>query len=196
MNNNILLIIYIMFSEFNKNNKIKGIPDGVMIGQMERTTELDERILERSFPSAPLKPNYEPRPISTKYSLFPALSGRAPVNTELKNYDDYNVHQTFNPGNSKAPPDGFLKYVDNESYLRNQSIALQKGAEQGYYVPQSKSELFNNYPVGGRQEVQPHPNLFKKSNFENPRASNNNLEDIGKDLFHNNTRTQLRNQVN
>ena len=185
-----------MFSEFNQNNKIKGIPDGVMIGQMERTTELDERILERSFPSVELKPNYDPRPISTKYSLFPALSGRTPINTELKKYENYNVHQIFNPGNSKAPPNGFLQYVDNESYLRNQSIALQKGAEQSNYVPQSKSELFNDYPVVGRNEIQPYPKLFEKRNFSNLRALNNNLDYIGKDLFHNNTRTQLRNQLN
>ena len=61
-----------MFRKFNKENKIKGIPEGVIIGQLERTTELDEKIFNRSFPSTALKPNYDPRPISTKYSLFPA----------------------------------------------------------------------------------------------------------------------------
>jgi hypothetical protein len=183
-----------MFSEFNKNNKIKGIPDGVVIGQMERTTELDERILDRMFPSEALKPNYDPRPISTKYSVFPSLSGRKPIDTKLNNYNDYNVHETFNPGNSKAPPGGFLKYVDNESYLRNQSIALQKGAEQGYYVPQSTSELFNDYKVRSEHKIQPYPKLFEKTTYNNPRTHNVGLMNIGKDLFHNNTRTQLRNQ--
>ena len=30
-------------------NNIKGIPNGVIIGQLERTTELDERILDNEF---------------------------------------------------------------------------------------------------------------------------------------------------
>jgi|TARA_Y100000992_G_scaffold77162_1_gene48817 hypothetical protein len=182
-----------MFSNINKDNKIKGIPNGLIVGQFERTTELDERILNRAFPSSALKPNYDPRPISTKYSLFPALSGRKEVKTELEPYEDYNVHKIFNPGNTKAPPEGFLDYVDNESYLRNQSIALQKGADQGYYVPQSKSELYNDYVFTNDNRVQPHPNLFEKSSFKNPRTQHVGLKNIGNDLFHNNTRTQLRN---
>tara|TARA_B100000282_G_scaffold283936_1_gene248027 strand:- start:337 stop:894 length:558 start_codon:yes stop_codon:yes gene_type:complete len=185
-----------MFSKFNKENKIKGIPEGVIIGQLERTTELDEKIFNRSFPSTALKPNYDPRPISTKYSLFPALSGRKETTVELNPYEKYNVHKIFNPGNSKAPPEGYIHYVDNESYLRNQSIALQKGAEQGKYVPQSKSELFNDYLFNTSSfEQQPHPNLFKKMSYTNNRASNSGLINIGNDLFHNNTRTQLRNQI-
>ena len=74
-------------------NNIKGIPNGVIIGQLERTTELDERILNRRFPSINLKPNYDPRPISTKYSQFPTLSGRKPINEGLK---DYNKNAYFN----------------------------------------------------------------------------------------------------
>ena len=176
-------------------NNIKGIPNGVIIGQLERTTELDERILDRRFPSKNLKPNYDPRPISTKYSQFPTLSGRKPINEGLKDYNKYNVHDTFNPGTSNGPVEGFLTYVDNESYLRNQSVALQKGSDQSYYVPQKNSELYKD-PVFNSENIetyQPHPNLFLTMDYENNRVYNPNLNSIGKDIFHNNTRTQLRN---
>ena len=33
-----------MFSNINKDNKIKGIPNGLIVGQFERTTELDENV--------------------------------------------------------------------------------------------------------------------------------------------------------
>jgi hypothetical protein len=46
-----------MFSNINQDNKIKGIPHGLIVSQFERTTELDERILNRAFPSSALKPN-------------------------------------------------------------------------------------------------------------------------------------------
>ena len=171
---------------------INGIPAGAYIGQFNRTTELDNRILARSFPSAPLQPNYDPRPISTKYSLMPALSGRKPNAEPKKEYNEYNVHKTFNPCNDGAPVNGFLNNVDHETYLRNQYFALQKGDKQ-HYVPKGSSELFNDYlfnTVSG--EEQPHPGLFKKEEFNNNRTNHSGLDGIGVDYFHNNTRTQLR----
>ena len=171
---------------------INGIPSGVYIGQFERTTELDNRILARRFPSAPLQPNYDPRPISTKYSLMPALSGRKPDAEPKKEYNNYSVHNTFNPGNDGAPVNGFLNNVDHETYLRNQYFALQKGDKQ-YYAPKGSSELYNDYVFNNSaQEEQPHPELFAKERFNNHRTQHSGLDGIGADAFHNNTRTQLR----
>lgn len=170
---------------------INGIPSGAYIGQFERTTELDNRILERNFPSAPLEPNYDPRPISTKYSLMPALAGRKPNAEPKMNYVQYNVHNTFNPCNDGAPVNGFLNNVEHETYLRNQYFALQKGDKQNY-VPKSSSELYNDYIFEKEGGQQPHPELFKKNNFINNRAGHSGLDGIGRDIFHNNTRTQLR----
>ena len=170
---------------------ISSIPKGVYIGQFERTTELDNRILERNFPSQPLEPNYDPRPISTKYSIMPGLSGRKPNAEEKKEYKDYNIHNTFNPGNDGAPVSGFLNNIDHETYLRNQFFSLQKGDKQ-HYVPKSKSELFNDYKFDTKGEEQPHPGLFKKTNYLNNRVEHSGLSGIGRDIFHNNTRTQLR----
>ena len=170
---------------------INGIPSGAYIGQFERTTELDNRILERNFPSAPLEPNYDPRPISTKYSLMPALAGRKPNAEPKMNYEKYNVHNTFNPCNDGAPVNGFLNNVEHETYLRNQYFALQKGDKQNY-VPKSSSELYNDYVFEKEGGEQPHPELFKKNNFINNRAGHSGLDGIGRDIFHNNTRTQLR----
>lgn len=173
-------------------NNINGIPAGAYIGQFERNNEIDNRILARSFPSAPLKPNYDPRPISTKYSLMPALSGRKLNAEPTTEYDDYNIHKTFNPGNSSAPVNGFLNNVDHETYLRNQFFALQKG-DRPNYVPKGSSELYNDYIFNNiGQDEQPHPKLFSKEKFSNDRTQHGGLDGIGVDYFHNNTRTQLR----
>ena len=57
--------------------------------------ELDERIFNRNFPSVPLEPNYDPRPISTKYGYFPGLSGRKHIPTSKNVYPKYNVHAKY-----------------------------------------------------------------------------------------------------
>lgn len=177
----------------NAYSLLKGVPFGVYLGQQERTNELDERIFKRNFPSVPLEPNYDPRPISTKYGYFPGLSGRKHIPTNKNEYPVYNVHQVFNPGTSKAPPSGILNDIDNETYLRNQHFALQKGDKQ-YYVPQSSSELYRDYVYTTDTQMQPHPDLFYKHNFENNRPRYSSLNNIGKDLFNNNTRTQMKQQ--
>lgn len=59
--------------DYQNNNKIYGVVEGVFYGQNERTDELNNRIIERNYPDIPLKPNYDPRPISTKYSHFPMI---------------------------------------------------------------------------------------------------------------------------
>jgi hypothetical protein len=43
-----------------------GVPHGVLYGQNERVDELNERISARNAPDTHLKPNYDPRPVSTK----------------------------------------------------------------------------------------------------------------------------------
>lgn len=172
---------------------INGVPSGVYVGQFERTTELDNRILERSFPSEPLQPNYDPRPISTKYSVMPVLHGRKSDAEPKTEYKNYNIHEVFNPGNSSAPVNGFLNNVDHETYLRNQFFALQKG-DKHEYVPKSKSELYNDYLYNSVEINQPHPDLFNTEKFVNNRPNFIGLSGIGGDMFHNNTRTQLRNK--
>jgi hypothetical protein len=179
--------------DLRTNNKLYGTVEGVHYGQNERVDELNTRIGSRQFPDSPLEPNYDPRSIPTKYSLFPVVNRRAPATKPILPYVEYNVTANFNPGSHRAPPSGFLTNVDTETILRNQTFALQRGADQSVYVPSSQSELYKvRLPIPSQSEPQPHPDLFQQYQFDpflHPNAQDPN---IGRDKFFNHTRTQLR----
>ena len=99
----------------------------------------------------------------------------------------YNVQNTFNPGN-KAPGAGFFNNVNTESLLRNQFFALQK-SDQSVYVPPSNSDLYN-VNIVSRPTVQPHPDLFHKTEFM---PFNPNIVNGGTQIFNNFTRQQMLN---
>ena len=73
--------------------------------------------------------------------------------------------------------------------LRNQYVALQRGANQGVYVPDTASSLFN--PMNNHSAPLAHPLLFDKYR---PVHVSRNIEkqNIGHGLFYNNTRTQMK----
>ena len=173
-------------------NPIEGLPNFLYQGQNERVDELNDRIQSRYFPDSPLQPNFDPRPVPTKYSHFPIINRRTPLKEPVIPYLDYNSNINFNPGTQRAPPSGFD--IELENQLRNQYFALQHGADQGVYIPSSNSDLYQvTLPLGSQRESQPFPDLFSKPEFDNlpnPNVVNTN---IGKELFNNHTRTQLRN---
>ena len=72
------------------NQKIEGlIPSGyagVLIGQNERVEELNRRIVDRVSTDAPLQPNFDPRPVSTKYALFPVIDRRRIPKQAIEKY--------------------------------------------------------------------------------------------------------------
>jgi hypothetical protein len=177
----------------SNDNTILGVPQGVYYGQNERVDELNTRINTRHFPDSPLEPNFDPRSIPTKYSKFPIINRRKPTHEPTVPYLDYNQRVNFNPGTHRAPPSGFLNNIDTETILRNQTFALQKGAEQGIYVPSSKSDLYHVIvPKGSIDEPQPHPDLFYRQQFDQTLHPNVHGTNIGRDRFFNHTRTQLR----
>ena len=51
-------------------SKLYGVPDGLLIGQQSRVDEINERIGSRQFSDQPLAPNFDPRPVMTKYMIF------------------------------------------------------------------------------------------------------------------------------
>jgi hypothetical protein len=178
-------------------NKILGVPVGVYYGQNERVDELNDRMSTRHFPDSPLQPNFDPRSIPTKYSKFPIVNRRKSFQEPVVPYLDYNQKINFNPGTHRAPPSGFLNNIDTETILRNQVFALQKGGEQGVYIPSSKSDLYNvSVPGGSITEPQPYPNLFYRGQFDQTLHPNVQGTNIGKDRFFNHTRTQLRGSEN
>lgn len=176
------------------NNKIQGImPNvpGILYGQYQRLDELNTRISSRQFSDNPLQPNYDPRPVSTKYSHFPIIERRkATSSIPLAKYLDYSAKSNFAPMTSKGHYDAYFQNINTESGLRNQYFGLQKYADQSLYVPSSSSDLYNVIAVG-RQEAQTHPSLFEKRVFDRSPHSNENST-IGCDRFSNHTRTQLR----
>jgi len=178
--------------ELQNNNKLYGVIDGVAYGQHERVDELNDRISSRSFPDSPLEPNFDPRPVPTKYSIFPIIDRRKISKEKVLPYIDYNSNVNFNPGNARAPPSGILQNIDTETILRNQTFALQHGADQSVYIPSSNSDLYN-VSVPYSPSEQTHPLLFSQFQFDNRVHPNNENSAIGNDRFFNHTRTQLRN---
>ena len=114
---------------------------------MEYEDELNHRLERRWLPSTSLKPLYETRPTSTKYTCFQTVDEPKRNNVPLMEYQDYSPH-IFNPGN-RAPVEYYMKSVDVESKLRSQFMALQK-ADQAAYIPDLSSELYN--AKGGTRE--------------------------------------------
>jgi len=176
--------------EYQSNNSMYGVIQGVSYGQQERVDELNHRISSRHFPDVPLQPNYDPRPVPTKYSIFPIIDRKTPVKEVALPYPNYSTSY-FNPGTAKAPPSGFASNVDTETILRNQAFALQR-ADQNVYVPSSSSDLYKVDIVSIPSE-QPYPLLFSRLTFDNKVHPNNEFGNIGNETFFNHTRTQLRN---
>jgi hypothetical protein len=108
---------------------------------------------------------------------------------------NYSLETNFTPPvMSVGPVSGFINNVNTESTLRNQFFALQKGADQSVYIPSSNSDLYK-VTVVSRPEEQPYPLLFENGIVIDKSLHSNirNNPHIGKDTFHNYTRTQLRN---
>jgi hypothetical protein len=176
--------------DYSNNQEILGVPKYAFYGQEDRVEELNKRIGSRHNIEQKLEPNFDLRPTTTKYSLFPALDRQpTPKKTE---YETYKLSKQFYNGNSRAPPSGYFNNVDLESNLRNQHFAIQKGASQSVYVPTSESDMYK-VEVPYTPSEQPHPNLFNKQTFSNELHDNLRNNNIGKDDFYNHTRTQLRN---
>jgi hypothetical protein len=157
----------------------------------EREKIMNQRTYMRNIPSQPLQPYLDARPVLTKYSIMPIVDPRSQIKTPLSQHATYNISQTFNPGNDKAPWSGYASNVNRESELRNQFYALQE-CSQAKYVPSSKSTLYSvNWKNQGPQMNQPFPDLFKKQEFGTMNA-NEYESKIGFALFNNATRQQLK----
>jgi hypothetical protein len=170
-----------------------GVIEGVYYGQNARVEELNDRMSERNLPDLALAPNYDPRPTPTKRSHFPMVNLRAVPTVPIPKYNDFSTKTNFYPGTSNAPPIGYAANVETENRLRNQYFALQH-ADQNVYVPSADSELYK-VTVVSRPTEQPYPDLFLTQTFSNPDAHDYLSPEIGKDIFFNNTRTQLRNTL-
>jgi hypothetical protein len=172
-----------------------GVEYGVSVGQQAHTEDLNDRIYQRMFPDVDLKPNFDPRPVSTKYSILPIVDSYARTTEPYKPYLDYHTEVMFNPGNAKAPVDGFLKKVDLESDLRNQRYMLEKYDLGNKYIPSLESDMYK-VTVKSSDDgaaLNAHPLLFSPFLVGGSQESEAAIpQTVGIDRFHNHTRTQLR----
>ena len=179
-----------------ESNKINGVSDALYYGQYARTDDLNERITSRQFPDMRLRPNFDMRPVPTKYSHFPIIDRRTPATSNINHYLDYSVEVNFNPGNGRAPPAGYMNNVDKEMQLRNQFFALQKSGDKGTYIPSAESDLYSSTIVSIKGDYEKmggtHTLLFEKPTLDVTMHPNVVNSAIGKDRFFNHTRTQLR----
>lgn len=182
---------------FSNNIPFYGVPNGCFVGQNDRVDELNTRIQTRQFSDTTLPPNYDPRPVSTKYSVFPVIERRKPIKEAKYTFTEHSVERNFNPATQNGPPSTYFRNIDTETILRNQTVALQRGAEQGVYVPSSNSDMYHNADFLSANRNSPpsiHQPLFAKPIFS---ASTPHISrfPVGKDAFYNHTRTQLRNTI-
>jgi len=139
-------------------------------GQQDRTDELNNRINARYSVDTMLHPHYDPRPISTKFILFPTIDCKLPETVPIASYQQYSTESNFFPGTTNAP--GYHSCIDSESQLRKETT--------GTYIP----ALVNRRDSTQLNQV--YTNSFSK-------ITNTVDSKIGNEIFFNHTRTQLRN---
>ena len=152
---------------------------------------IGNNIYERVVPSQEMQMNFGFRPIMSKYATMPILDNNIQSDVNINKEPIYNSETVFYPGTSKPHFNGFATNIDNESTLRNQFFALQKG-DKHLYVPNSNSDLYeNNLDIKNHNLNLDNLILFKKEQFQdfNPNISNK----IGYNIFNNSTRVQLKN---
>lgn len=180
-------------SSVDFDGSVAGSHSGLMVGGFQRVDELNDRISSRIASDHVLPVQFDFRPVATKYSIFPMIDRRAKPTVPLPKSSCpngvYDVKTTFAPMQRRGPTQYGLDNVDTETVLQNRHVVYQRHADQGVYVPHSNSDLYRVEAVG-RQEEQTHPALFLKDQYS---TSGSNIASlVGRELFHNNTRTQLR----
>ena len=159
----------------------------------QRTEELNNRISNRNLPSNSLQPQFDIRPTSTKYAFMPIFDRRPVPTVSIETLPTYDIGTTFNPGSAQAPWSGFATNINDESRLRNQFYALQRGAGQADYIPPKNSDMYES-KMSQQQQIQsitmqPFPLLFEKQRFDefNPCPKDNGIN-----FFDNCTRQQIK----
>ena len=97
---------------------------------------INERIYNRNLPSNKLQTCISTRAVPTKYVKMPVINHRQESSVQVERVPYYNIKNTFNPGNDKAPYNGFASQINTESKLRNQFFALQN-CDANEYVPEA-----------------------------------------------------------
>lgn len=148
---------------------------------------LNTRLNKRIFPSHELQPNFDPRPVPTKYTHFMTKDEEIQSTIPLRNYPEFQTQKVFYTGNSKGPVQYALQQVDVESLLENRFIALQNN-DKAFYIPSVKSDLYQN-----KGTLHSNTNKIDLHNLSSPIISNPNRCNLAPNMFHNSTRYNLKN---
>lgn len=145
---------------------------------------LNERIYKRNIPSKTMKPNYDYRPMSTKYlDIKKKDPNETNEKNEKKDHNEtnekkeklfsytLNTNTIFNPG-YRGEVDTYFYNIDKESELRNQFMALQKDI-QSHYIPNENSDLYKNTMEYSKQYTKYESNHNKNYNNLAPLNFNN-----------------------
>jgi hypothetical protein len=176
--------------DLHDNPNVTGAVNGLWQGQQARLDELDSRLAERQFSDRPLQPNFDFRPVPTKYAYLPVIDRRAKPNVPIVRQEMYNTATNFSPATSNGPVATYLANIDLETVLQNRHVSLQHGADQGVYVPDSSSDLYGFTAVGRQEDMGERAMIFEKHGLAT--KGSDVAKQVGTDRFHNNTRTQLR----
>jgi len=137
-----------------------------------RLDELNHRLNKRVYPDFEIAQSISPRPVETKYTILGKSNDpRVALPVEpIKGYsqNSASINHNFICGDV-GEPTWFLKNIDTETILRNQTFALQSGgvAPQATFIPSSKSELYGvKLPHNTNVVEQPFPFLFEHTRFD------------------------------
>jgi len=162
----------------------------VSICNINRTHDLDKRIEKRFYPDRALQMEYSVRPTKTRQVLFPILDCHKACFNDVQNNGIHDPMKHFSPGD-RAPFNGYMNKIDDESKLRNIIFPLQRGV-QSKYIPSSESDLFTTQNiVSGRQVENPHTLLFNRESYQTKKPEN--LDKVGNLVFNNHTLNQIKN---
>ena len=156
----------------------------------EKTEVLNNRLYLRNSTSAPVTMQYGVRGVQTRYVHMPLIDERKKPTVVCKTTPVYNNKLMFTPASS-LPFNGYQENVDVETRLRGTIFPMQSCA-RAQYIPDSKSDLFNNgYLSQNNNNVYtPHTLLEKREAFQN--IKHPNVDNLGYKLFHNHTKTQIK----
>ena len=171
---------------------MNNIVNGVYYCQQDRTEELNEKIISRLNPNRLLQSQFSMRAVPTRYIRLPIIDSNIPSSEPIIRVPDYSVRNDFNPGNDKSPYAGYANNIDKESNMKNLFYPHQRCA-QSKHIPSSDSDLYKYEFTLNDNLEQPFNGLFKEEVFN---SFNPNSCDIGKNVFYNHTKQQVKNLKN
>lgn len=173
-----------------------GLCNGIYYGQNERVDEINNRIQDRHFPDTKMPPNYDFRPNSTKFCLFPAVDMRK-YNTKFSQElePDYTgTKYMYSPSTQRGPPVTMIAQIDKETDLDGRG----RKTYDSTYIPSANSDLYKvilgtpGENCAASKNGMTHPDLFQKKTYENTLpdylAKSNQYQNAP---FNNSTRSKL-----